>query len=197
MLKPIGFRVFAPFEKPYLTGGGAYIQHSVRVMLAESGYHSTYTFDIEFICDMANGYWSPYKFTLNNAESKLLVAAAKVAEKLEAFQVSENRKGNYLTMPQLIRGCFAVMKVPQQFHCPKNQVYYNDLQQKAWTVKVGSRNENWGVYVATDLKNLQSVFKKANGNGVKITEAVAAELDTTEFNQFYDNANFKPYFNEQ
>lgn len=197
MLKPIGFRIFAPFEKPYISGGGNYIQHTVRVMVSERGYFSTQVIDIEFTYDVANGYWSSYKFMLNYAETRLVVAAAKIAEKLEAFQVSENRKGNYLTMPQLIRGCFATMKVPQHFYCPKNQVYYNDLQQKAWTVKVGSRNENWGVYVATDLKNLQSVFKKANGNGVKITEAVATELDKTEIAQFYDNQNFKPYFNEQ
>lgn len=177
-------------------GDGKYIQHHVKVTVSERGYFSTQVIDIEFTYDVTNGYWSSYKFMLNYAETRLVVAAAKIAQKLEAFQQSESRKGNYLTMPQLIRGCFAAMKVPQHFYCPKNQVYYNDLQQKAWTVKVGSRNENWGIYVATDLKNLQSVFKKANGVGMKITEAVATELDTTEFKQFYDNANFKPY-NEQ
>ena len=195
MLKPIGFRVFAPFEKPYITGENSYIQHSVRVMLAERGYFSTVIFDIEFIYDLTNGYWSSYKFSLGNANTKLLVAAAKIAEKLEVFQVSENRKGDYPNIPQMIRGCFAAMKVPQHFYCPKNQVWYNNPQQKAWTVKVETRNENWNVYVATDLKDLQKVFSK-NNSTMKIHEAVAAELDTTEFTKFFDNQIFKPYFND-
>lgn len=192
MLKPISFRVFEPVTKNYIYGGGEYVQHSVLVACAENEYRfSVQFFHMEFIYDITNGYWGEVKFNIGTADAKLLIVAAKVAEKFSNFLHS-----NYeLPTPRLLIAFFKAIKVKQVFHCNVNKVYYSTLDQKCWTVKVSNHKENFGTYVATDIKDLAKVFKSAWGQ-MKIVEATSKDLDTTELRNFYDNNAFKIYHNE-